>query len=192
MYLTVDLKKPEDHKHKLAPVVEGLFKVMNADIFAVIIEKADQSIETASGSPVDLAPSRCLERKSKRRLQQMKLHSDKASERSNMTEIVTGSYDDADPDKVQCDTSIANPIQTSLGLETTTINRNGATFETGVRRRRNTKKKEKNTATKEHTSTGPLTTRPTKIGEADMPSTVSYCLGSGVTAADLTKIHGNR
>lgn len=46
MYLGVELKISKDNKHKLAPVVEGPFKVINTDTQAAIIENVNQSVGT--------------------------------------------------------------------------------------------------------------------------------------------------
>lgn len=46
MYLSVEERNPNEHRHKLAPVTDGPFKVVNPDAHALTIERADRSIET--------------------------------------------------------------------------------------------------------------------------------------------------
>lgn len=68
VYFTVGLKNHSDHKHKFAPVAEGLFKVINSGTNAETIEKADRSVKTALCLRVLLAPCLCPERKTTTRL----------------------------------------------------------------------------------------------------------------------------
>ena len=56
VYLRVERKNPKDHRHKLAPVVEGPFRVTKATGNTATIERKDRSVEKVSRSRVVLAP----------------------------------------------------------------------------------------------------------------------------------------
>lgn len=52
VHLRVERKNPKEHRHKLAPIAEGRYKVTNVDDKTVAIEKTDRSVENVSRSRV--------------------------------------------------------------------------------------------------------------------------------------------
>ena len=56
VYLRVERKDPTEHRHKLAAIAEGPYRVTKADDATVVIERPDRSVEKVSRSRVVLAP----------------------------------------------------------------------------------------------------------------------------------------
>lgn len=122
MYLTVERKNRKEYKHKLASVAEGPFNAMKTDTHAMTIVKTYPFVETVSRSRFVPAIYPRTEKKTERRLQPIKLRSDKVSKEANMTDIVTGNDDYEDADAVQCDTGIVSPNQINSGPGTRIMN----------------------------------------------------------------------
>ena len=69
VYLRVERKNAADHRHKLAPVAEGPFRVTKTTGNTVVIERADRSVERVSRSRVVLAPKPLTEAEMEQTLQ---------------------------------------------------------------------------------------------------------------------------
>lgn len=88
VYLRVERKNRNDHRHKLAPVSKEPDKVAKFDDSTVIIKKTYWSIENISRSPVFIAPKPQTEREVGKLLKPMKLNKGIETENVKMKEIV--------------------------------------------------------------------------------------------------------
>lgn len=73
VFIRVEPKNPKDHRHKLASIAEGLFKVTNVDGNMITIEETDRSVEIVSRSRVVLATTTKTEKEVRKISQPVKL-----------------------------------------------------------------------------------------------------------------------
>ena len=99
VYLRVERKNAKDHRHKLAPVAEGPYRVSKSEGNTVVIELDDRSVERVSRSRVVLAPKPQTSQEAQDLLRPVALpdNGEVTNEEGNLRDIVK--RDDKPPNK---------------------------------------------------------------------------------------------